>query len=277
MRINRASQAFSLLEMMVAVTLLTVIISALLGMFYQTQRAFRQSATQTDVLEGGRASMELMTSELSEISPSYQIGQLNLYASTAYSLIQPRPSPAAPRLNLIQDIFFLRRHNDDWIGTGYFVLPLTNTMDPIGTLYRFEMSTNDPGQINKLFLKFLAETKQYPPYQFSHRIIDRVVNLLLTPYDTRGQFLTNLVDISASFTNSFTNNVLPGYLDLELGIFEPRAYERYKALAELPPPRAFNYLSNHVEKVHLFRQRVPVPAAVSTFVAVGTNIQWIVP
>src|SRR5436309_8858412 len=43
---------FSLLEMMVAVTLLAIIIVGLLSMFYQTQRAFRQGSTQSDVLEG---------------------------------------------------------------------------------------------------------------------------------------------------------------------------------------------------------------------------------
>src|SRR5262249_44712767 len=58
---RRHLHGFSLLEMMVAVTLLLVIIAALLTMFYQTQRAFRLSATQVDVLEAGRAAMELLT------------------------------------------------------------------------------------------------------------------------------------------------------------------------------------------------------------------------
>src|SRR5205809_3599958 len=42
----RNIRAFSLLEMMVAVTLLLIIISALLAMFYQTQRALRLSKSQ---------------------------------------------------------------------------------------------------------------------------------------------------------------------------------------------------------------------------------------
>src|SRR5438105_6738036 len=42
-------RAFSLLEMMVAVTLLLVIISALLGMFYQTKRVSRTSNNTIDV------------------------------------------------------------------------------------------------------------------------------------------------------------------------------------------------------------------------------------
>jgi len=109
--------------MMVAVTLMLIIIAALLSVFYQTQRAFRLSVTQVDVLETGRAQMEAFVSELPEIAPSNQSGQTNLYAVTMFPfLIQPRLTiaNAAPRTNVIQDFFFLRKHNDEWIGTGYY-------------------------------------------------------------------------------------------------------------------------------------------------------------
>ena len=259
---HRRCRGFSLLEMMVAVTLMLIIIAALLAVFYQTQRAFRLSATQVDVLETGRAQMEAFVSELPEIVPSYQKGQVNLYASTMFPfLIQPRSGipNAAPRTNVIQDIFFLRQHNDDWIGTGYFVV--SPSTEPIGTLYRFEQSVPNASDVYTLFRTFQLAIASFPTN--SHRVMDRVVNLKLTPY---GQFGTNLigyVDPDYSFTNSFTNGVVPAYLDLELGILEPRAYEKYKALAEIKAQiptdtRAFQYLSNHVEKVHLFRQRVPI-------------------
>src|SRR5439155_23033591 len=110
----RGQRGFSLLEMMVAVTLMLVIIGALLAVFYQTQRAMRLSATQVDVLESGRAGMELFTSELPEISASYAPGQVNVYARVFSFLVQPRPAPAADRRNVIQDFYFLRQHNDEW-------------------------------------------------------------------------------------------------------------------------------------------------------------------
>src|SRR4051795_11500139 len=66
---SRAGQAgaFSLVEVMVAVGLLAFIIVGLLAMFYQTQRAFRSSATQTDVLEAGRAAMQIIRQDLQAI------------------------------------------------------------------------------------------------------------------------------------------------------------------------------------------------------------------
>src|SRR5438477_7535002 len=101
---KQAARAFSLLEMMVAVTLLLVIISALLTMFYQTQRAVRLSKAQVDVLEGGLATMEIIPAELSELAPSHQPGLLNLYAETnpIPFLIQSSPISTATRANILQ-------------------------------------------------------------------------------------------------------------------------------------------------------------------------------
>jgi hypothetical protein len=64
------SRAFSLIEIMVTVGLLTVIILGLLLMFNQTQRAFRAGMTQTDVLEAGRATMDMLARELEQMTPS---------------------------------------------------------------------------------------------------------------------------------------------------------------------------------------------------------------
>src|SRR5947207_12610645 len=55
------SPGFSLIEIMVTVSLLTFIILGLLLMFNQTQRAFRTGMTQTDVLEAGRATMDMLS------------------------------------------------------------------------------------------------------------------------------------------------------------------------------------------------------------------------
>ena len=50
-----ACSAFTLIEVLVVVVLMSLIILALMAVFNSTQTAFRASLTQTDVLEGGRA------------------------------------------------------------------------------------------------------------------------------------------------------------------------------------------------------------------------------
>src|SRR5262245_45016848 len=74
----RRRAAFSLLEVMVAVALLAVIIVGLLAMFYQVQRAFRAGTGQGDLMEHGRATMNLLTRELQQASATRYASVTNL-------------------------------------------------------------------------------------------------------------------------------------------------------------------------------------------------------
>ena len=46
--------------MLVVMALLSLIVLALMAVFNSTQTAFRASVTQTDILEAGRAAMDLI-------------------------------------------------------------------------------------------------------------------------------------------------------------------------------------------------------------------------
>src|SRR5436190_20124464 len=63
--------AFTLVEILVVMALLTVIILGLMATFSQVQRAFRLGMTQTDVLESGRLATDMISRELSQVAPSY--------------------------------------------------------------------------------------------------------------------------------------------------------------------------------------------------------------
>src|SRR5260370_29875183 len=64
LRTPHSIRAFSLVEILVTMALLSVIVLGLLAMFHQTQRAFTQSLMQVDVLEAGRAATDVMTREV---------------------------------------------------------------------------------------------------------------------------------------------------------------------------------------------------------------------
>src|SRR4051812_2198799 len=134
---KRAARAFSVTEMMVAVALMGLIVVVLYNVFNQTQRALRASVNQVDVLESGRAAMEVISRDLVGLGAFTPANGTNL----AVELL-PDPIPAtiqedingAPlRTNILQDIFFLSRLNKEWIGTGYRVVGASNG---IGTLNR---------------------------------------------------------------------------------------------------------------------------------------------
>jgi type II secretory pathway pseudopilin PulG len=150
-RRSLASQAFSLVEILVTVALLTFIMLGLLAMFQQTQRAFRTSMTQTDVLESGRAATDMIARELGQMTSFRGATNVNFYVQLSSSFNQPLTQgiPGSYnangsqmlRSNIVQNFYFLTQNNLDWIGTGYAVVPLYGKAG-VGTLYRFV--TNGP-------------------------------------------------------------------------------------------------------------------------------------
>jgi hypothetical protein len=92
-----------------------------------------------------------------------------------------------------------------------------------------------------------------------HHVADGIVHFRLEAYDSDGVLITqtNNPDVKLINGYSFSNRAVPAYLDLELGILEPEALDRFNA-------RAFSYampaefLTNQVGRVHLFKKRIPI-------------------
>ena len=284
--------AFSLIEILVVVALLSVIILGLVAMFGQVQRAFRVGMTQVDVLEGGRAAADLVARDLVAITPGYQhpANAVNFYARLPDTapLVQPLPGGSGPgRTNLLHEIFFLTRENQTWSGVGYFVRTndaLGNFNFPggsVGSLYRFSTNYSDAN-----FRQNAGASIRDYNYALGHewrgtaqnhsnivsKIMDGVVHFKVTAFDTNGVRIVQNLRADAP-TNSniiypssfaagevklyeFYSNAVPASVEFELGILEQRALERYNSI---PPGAArANYLKDQAAKVHLFRMRVPV-------------------
>jgi Tfp pilus assembly protein PilV len=308
-RRSRRAHAFSLIEIMVTVGLLSFIILGLLLMFNQTQRAFRSGLTQTDVLEAGRATMDLLTREMEQMSPSEAPDYIENftgvrrratnffvepsttsfgYNSTApfswvKPLVQELPGNAQSRTNLIQRFFFLSKLNQDWIGTGYEVVP-DDANQCVGTLYRYTATNYPRGFLLPLSAQFLQTSVSN-----RSRIADGIVHLRLRAYAANGRLITTnsmtgtnasyQVTLGGPYTNVpntvaynsaaysspvdlrqascyFMSNAVPAYLELELGLLEPQILQKYRSIGLQAP--ALQYLSNRVAHVHIFRQRIPV-------------------
>jgi hypothetical protein len=54
----------------------------------------------------------------------------------------------------------------------------------------------------------------------------------------------------------FFSNAVPAYLELEVGFLEPHILDRLKGIGNAQAQ--YQYLSNHVANVHLFRRRIPI-------------------
>jgi type II secretory pathway pseudopilin PulG len=133
--------ALTLLEMMVAVTLLAVIMVGLLMMFNQTQKALHIVSQQSDVFEATRATIQMISRDLNEVSDFNQPGVKNCYSTNFATPLSggaiTLPSGTNQQL-YFGEAFWLTRANDEWTGIGYFVAGGLNS--GIGTLHRFSGS-----------------------------------------------------------------------------------------------------------------------------------------
>ncbi len=283
-------KAFTLVEVLVTMVLLSLIVLALMVVFNSTQKAFRASLTQTDVLESGRLVMNLMTSDLegtvpslgghtnTDIYPNILPGDaVNFYANTNFGyppLLQALTASSQLRTNVLENFFSLSRQNingsPSWVGTGYTVM--SNLPDgTLYPLYRFYMATNVMnGNPETLFANFLNDVSfnnfTNNSTNWSH-LMDGVVDLQVRVYDPKGFLMTNYYDYynGQYITNQNTfitnnqnitfmfSNTIPASVDLELGVMEDAVLARAEGLAGAAQ---LNYLSNHAGQVHLFRQRV---------------------
>ena len=278
-----AAAAFTLVEIMVVMILLSVIILGLMAMFNQTQRAFQAGMTQVDLLEGGRMFTDLLVRDIQQIAPTRQTNGMNFYAQIpAYApLLQTLPASSLSRTDLLQDVFFTSRYNQTWSGIGYYVRtnPMYRLNMPlVGTLYRFEtnMPINQMAGTNSLmpYLTYLTATN---PLQIS-KILDGVVEFRVRCYDLNGMMITNGTQSIASnsfwsITNAagfgvpsfpadevafygFSNNIVPAFVEVQIGVLEPGVLKRYRSIPD--PITASNFLASHAGNVQLFRQRVAV-------------------
>jgi type II secretory pathway pseudopilin PulG len=266
--------AFTLIEVLVVVTLLSFIVIALMAVFNSTQAAFRASVTQSDVLEGGRAVMDLMTGDLKGMSAANLTtnGAANANFWVGNYGYPPLTNSLAgsgnTRSNILENFFILSSGNQNgvptWYGTGYAV---TNASDgSLYSLYRF--STNRPmasgGAVSNLFFRdfenFLAA-----PVNYSH-LIDGVVGLRIHAFDTNGvlintigtSFRTNsLLNVPSEVGYVFYSNALPASVEIEMATLEDRTLQRAESIPNLTAQA--NYLVQQAGKIHVFRQRVSIP------------------
>lgn len=282
----RSPSAFTVLELLLAVTLTSLVVFALYSMFNQTQRALKGNVNQVDVMEGGRATTELMAREMEQMAPSYLAGCTNLIVRivpNTRQVVQTLPAGtnrlAELRTNILQEAFFITRSNNYWIGIGYKVFEPTNGTPTrgAGALHRFAVATNHARLDGpRLYHDVMLSGVQPRTGEDTNfvRVVDGVIHIRITAYDASGRELTpdmkdppndpniSLLRDRENKTQTayiFQNYALPAYVDLELGVLAPSTLEQFKSIPN--PNAAREYLIDQAGSVSLFHQRIPIRTA----------------
>jgi hypothetical protein len=287
--------------MLVSTAMLAVIVLGLTAMLVQTQKAFKTGIKQTTSTDAGRAVVEMIASDIAQLSDPHFTNVPNYYTTNA-----PPPYPVnlfwqwvpgndllqsnlngsgvlVPfRTNQLEDIFVTVQTNNTWLGIGYsisnwFTNGVGQLYPGIGSLYRYTTNTTAPFTNSSfLYTNFTASLANN--FTNFHRIADGVVHLKITAYDADGNENTNELDIDQNNkggplqypvvvgnpTNNtlYLTNYLPHSIDIEVGILEPEAFEHARALfTSGATAAAGQYLSTCAGQVEIFRQHIIVSAA----------------
>jgi hypothetical protein len=274
-------RAFTIVELLVSISVLTLIVLVLYGLFDQVQKALRSNVAQIDVHEGGRAGMELMSREMEQMQAGNLLTNVNLFTGfTAIPYRQALLDAGADRVNALEEIFFLSLSNKHWIGTAFRVLTLNTNGIPIdfattgvGTLCRLSTNTHVADFRSSSLYSQVMSNSATNLFKFQ-RVIDGVIHFRARAYDRNGILITNnfntnilsgvfvstnVVDKDVEYAYTFTNKALPAYLEIELGVLEPQILEKYRSYPNATV--ASNYLARQAGAIHLFQQRVPIRMA----------------
>jgi hypothetical protein len=250
-------KALTLLEMMVAVTLLAMIMIGLLAMFNQTQKALRAVNAQSDIFENARGALSMLSRDLSEMTAYGESDVVNF--TFGQSALSGNVNVTVPGGTIVpfrfHEAFWLARANDQWSGVGYFV---DSQADGVGTLYRFSIAAREK-QVPLFYPAYVDSSPAGQSRSNLHRVSDGVVSFQLSAvYPNVANGTTNFVSSSAF---QFYTNALPAFVDVEIGVLEPATLLQMQSLLSTPNIRAGaveEFLTNHVGNIHFFRQRVPV-------------------
>lgn len=252
---------FSLIEVLLAVSIMSVIVYGLFSMFNQTQKALISTSKQVDVMGSGRVAIDLLVEDiqqaespalplLSTLSPTtvelpHMLGTLErryAYQPMLQQLIDFGPGVPSIRTNLLQNVFFLTRSNQNWVAKGFFFSPTTNMVAPadtvslgFGTLFRFsapnaDLTVANPalrffpkrrlnhGLLGNLWEQF-NQIQSLSPNQSTNPVfnavvsplIEGVVHFKLQPIDSEGRpmlYYTNFNAMGETINLGYRNTIL---------------------------------------------------------------------
>src|SRR5262245_56253299 len=138
---RRRQSGLTLVEILAASALLLVIALGLTAMLLQTQRAFRSGVKQVDILDSGRAALDMIAQDIEHAAASGSFTNTSLFAGlpVADATINNTAGGGVLRTNYLQDVFVLR-YATQWEGIAYRIVN-PNAWDSmafigVGTLYR---------------------------------------------------------------------------------------------------------------------------------------------
>jgi type II secretory pathway component PulJ len=281
-------RAFTLVEILTALAITTIIVIALVSMFNASTKALQVANRQTDIWESARATFGILKRELGEVSAGGDPARVNLFAANGPARIILKGEPMR-----LQDIYFLTRDNNQWTANVFLLGADRLSDDPdaaVATLYHYRKNypvvtaygddqldmdlaisalRHPLGQARDALEKQLDDVANGRPINPTNSVnvmAKGIIHLRLVAYaqDGRAFAPTNTSnmeiydELGPGFVSRmyFSEDKLPASLDLEMFVLEPDRIEEFRSQGG-PIARQL-YLEKHENSIQLFRTRIPI-------------------
>lgn len=293
---RRTLRAFTLIEILTAVAITTIIVFTLVSMFNTSARALREANRQTDVWEEARATFGILERGISEVAAGGITNRINIFAHNPPPLF-PLPITNSDGVDIgeyvrLQDIYVLSRENNNWVVNVFMVGPQQPSDPaniPVRTLYRYQtnypavnpdnttlpIDYNDPFDVKHAFSKAFAALDKYLSDKASgaqtdgsiSAMAEGIIHLRLVAYAPDGRAYTNNANLNPAPTEplnhyidadtiDFRGNDLPASVDLEMFVLAPDHIQEFRGQHGIATQTL--YLQKHLSSLELFRTRIPI-------------------
>jgi hypothetical protein len=277
---RRGRQAFTMVEIMTAVAITTLIVFTLVSMFNTSTKALLMGIKQKDVWEAARATFGMISRDVEKVTVGgyATVGNVTEPRISMVSFGAPMQDSITPLPdgtlieNRLQDVYLLSKEGSRW-ELDIYRLIRENVNVGVATLYRFHTnySTFNLLSTENLPIDYspISPTANPNPFKWSNnefvanasRMVDGVVRLQMIAYDNNGRALypTNALGLEYSITGfsfEFGGETLPAAVDLEFFVIEPDRINEFRAQSGDIAKQL--YLQNHIGNVQMFRTRIPI-------------------
>lgn len=274
-------RAFTMVEILTAVAITTLIVFALVSMFNTSTKALLMGLKQKDVWESARATFGMVSTDVEKVTEGgyatvggnhvLRISMATFGSPTPDSILQLPDTTIIE--NRLQDFYLLSRDGSRW-GLDIYRVIRENVNVGVGTLYRFHTNFTTYNQLSSDNLPIdFAPSMTGNPFSWSDAdfidqaspMVDGVVHMRLVAYDNDGRPLFDplILDPSGTYEYSITGSsfefggeTLPASVDLDMFILEPERINEFRAQSGDIAKR--NYLEKHIGNIQMFRTRIPI-------------------
>ena len=252
----------TVLELLVAMTMVSFIILVLYQMFDRTQAQMRNAIKQVDTLESGRSMMGILYRDLSrmvappeDVNVSFAVGELN----SSYGVEMLHVSSVdAFFTNKMESVFFTAYDAEatptNWVGMIFGVwhpdIAGQFPTNGFGSLYRYE--THASRFTTDSLGRFVDQTYTNNTHKIAENIVHFRVNFFADGISTNWTAAPNPVQL----LRGLVKRTLPRIMEVEIGYLDAETATIAASFGSQAAARQF--IAARPEKVTFFRFQVPL-------------------